>query len=193
MKNNKINNLLTIFLSVFLFTGCLFSDPKEANLENFSKAINQYLKSDKQKFNCMDTNIKNKDGYTTGSKKKNDKLAQQGIMISKIKKIEKKNLYYRSYNPKKFVDTKVYVLTDNAKPFYKDGSWGGHVCVGTTKLKEIVNFTIPKDMGGKTLSMVKYKYIVDDYPKWAKIPPKEVETKDMFILTNNGWVHSKLF
>ncbi len=181
-------------MSLLLFTGCLFSDPKEANLENFSKSIDQYLKSDKQQFNCVSVDIGDKKDYTKGSKKKNDKLEQQGIMISKIKNIEKKNLYYQSFRPKKFADTKVYMLAEKAKPFYKKSLFNsGYVCIGTPKLKEIVNFTIPQDIGGKTLSEVKYKYIVGDYPQWVKIPPKEHERNDMFVLTNKGWLHGRLF
>ena len=70
-------------------------------------------------------------------------------------------------------------------------------------------FGEPGDMMGQKISRVTYTYSVDDLPKWAgdqavietnrdlssMVSSKDTPIKETraFILTNNGWVHERLF
>jgi hypothetical protein len=178
MKKISKNLAISLIGVSILFNGC-FSDPKEANNENFSKAVNQYLSSDKQKLNCININF-----MFTDDKKLNN-LEEQGFLQSKIKKVVKSNGVF-GFIPgakKLYVDKKVYEITKNAKPFYKNNQ----ICIGKVKLEEILSFTPPTKVYKYTISEVKYSYSIVDLPSWTNIKNTVKTKKHTFKLTNNGW------
>lgn len=150
MKNT---NIIFYVLASIIFSGC-FADPKEANNENFTKAINEYLTSDKQRLNCF--NIGKgfpKEAFTTEQAMKD--YESIGLLKSKTMKVEIRNMFLMTTtNKKEYKDALVYDLTDAAKAFYKNG----RVCVGKVKVDEILNFTAPSELMGQEVSTVKYKY-----------------------------------
>jgi len=184
----KKASLIIAILTAIIFSGC-FADPKEANNENFTKAINEYLTSSKQKLNCF--NIGNgfpKEAYINEQRMK--EYENIGLLKSKTMKVEIRNMFLMTTtNKKEYKDALVYDLTDAAKAFYKNG----RVCVGKVKVDEIINFTDPSEMMGQEVSTVKYKYLISDLPVWLKKAPEPKVKKDVLILSGKGWIHSKLF
>ena len=83
--------------------------------------------------------------------------------------------------------------------------WGRQrLCYGRYEVSEIVRFTEPTGVAGATISEVTYEYALQDVPAWATDPElrengfeaasAEPRTdRAAFILTNQGWVHEKLY
>ena len=182
-------------IPIIFLTGC-FNDPKEANIENFSKAINAYLVSDKQKLNCfrIGFNFPLEEGFMT-TKESLDKKVKEGFLEAKTIKVKKRYSFSESLarRTKKleptYVDKKVYDLTSNSKAYYSNGS----ICIGSPKLDKVVNFSEPGKVGPYTFSKVKYTYNIDNLPKWVSMENNIKTKSNDFILTNNGWIHNKLY
>jgi hypothetical protein len=113
--------------------------------------------------------------------------------------------------------TKVaYDLSEEGKKYYKQGvsknmrgeALGG-LCAGKATVKSIDQFSEPADMMGLKVSRVNYEYTVSDLPAWTSSPDVQqfvdglkadagsqatpVKKVEAVVLTNNGWVHEKLF
>ncbi|MBK0711544.1 hypothetical protein GZ049_27365 [Klebsiella pneumoniae] len=85
----------------------------------------------------------------------------------------------------------------------------GGFCFGKATVTEVSNFTEPSDAMGQKISRVSFSYKVTEIPEWAKTPEilsadrqikKDVDSANngmkvtnVFVLTNNGWIHERLF
>lgn len=204
-----------ILSSIILLALTACSDPKKPNETNFKNAINEYLTAaypecyikDNYPLEYDQSALKYVEIETL------DMLVSENILNkTNNKRIEKENWSGKE----KEITTVVYDLTEEGKKYYttnatKDyrGQEVGGFCFGTASVDSINNFTEPSDAFGMTISQVKYSYKVNDIPKWIKaekLPQKQyklkadsasvktpIETKATLILTNNGWVHEKLF
>lgn len=79
-------------------------------------------------------------------------------------------------------------------------------CAGKYKVVEVTNFTAPADTMGLKISQVDYRYVVEGAPPWAKsdalskafpTAAKDLQSdpsaRAVVVLTNEGWLHEKLF
>jgi hypothetical protein len=79
-------------------------------------------------------------------------------------------------------------------------------CTGKYTVVEVNNFTEPSDMMGVKLSQVNYRYKVEGADDWAKSEGMranyknfseqtqgDIQGKAAVILTNDGWMHERLF
>ncbi|MBK0167378.1 hypothetical protein [Klebsiella sp. S69] len=109
-----------------------------------------------------------------------------------------------------------YDLTEEGKKYYKPdaaktmkGENIGGFCFGKATVTEVSNFTEPSDAMGQKISRVSFTYKVSEIPDWAKSPEimnadrqlqkdvssesEGVKVTNVFLLTNNGWIHERLF
>ena len=79
-------------------------------------------------------------------------------------------------------------------------------CSGKYEVVEVENFTEPSDAIGTTISRVNYRYKVKDAADWVRSEglhaaykslkgqaEGEVRDKAVLVLTNEGWLHERLF
>ena len=83
---------------------------------------------------------------------------------------------------------------------------GPGFCMGKYRVSEVTGFTEPADAMGMKISKVIYTYGVEGAPDWVKRPeilkanpnvapdldPKASKNA-VLILTNDGWVHERVF
>ncbi|MDD5113834.1 MAG: hypothetical protein PHC94_07440 [Methylobacter sp.] len=208
----KIDYLLFKFTSVvfvaIVVAGC--SDPKAANEKNFKASIQQYLDTAYPKCYVRTEFPTTIEWDFVGIKSKLRALAKAGWVIEKEGGRETPILG----GGKETVST--FDLTEEGRKFYKadiektiGGKTIGGFCFGKARIKDVTQFSEPSDMFGQRITHVNYTYEVYDLPVWTKTPEitaafdnikGDVETEktpakalDVLVLTNNGWVHEKLF
>lgn len=177
-----------IVLAALTLVSC--SDPKAATEKNFMKAISAYLTyRDTQGDFCIENHTYPVAAHGLGA------LADLGF----VKQVgTKRNLY----GP----DIPIYDLTDNGRTLYTAGKG---FCYGQPILLRILTFSEPSSFGPYTMSQVQYEYSIGKIPEWvhqksilkgypwietAVASQKQpIKDKATLILTNNGWVHQKLF
>ncbi|QGX93267.1 hypothetical protein EFZ10_16720 (plasmid) [Tatumella sp. TA1] len=194
-------------------SGC--NDPKEANESNFKTAAQQYLDTTYPECYFKANFPFKTDGLDFGNTRAVLKaLAAKGLLTET--EISRKH-YEKSWGSEAHdVVVNNYVLTDEGKKYYKAGKETnalgkdtGGFCFGKAKVETITNFTEPSDAMGQKISRVNYTYTVTDIPEWAKSDDiiaassklKEdvasaqnpVSAKAVFVLTNKGWMHERLF
>lgn len=104
-----------------------------------------------------------------------------------------------------------YQVTDTGKKFLVANganTMAGQeaFCTGKYTVVEVSNFTEPSDMMGVKLSQVNYRYKVEGADEWAKSAgiranyknfaeqtQGDIQGKAAVILTNDGWMHERLF
>lgn len=204
-----MNQRACIAAMAIVLAGC--ADPKEANEKNFKAAIQAYLDSVYPKcyfHRNFPTTVEFDVGGTRAALKS---LVKAGLVI------EKDMAAADSAAHRKAADVKLtYDLTDEGRKYYKagtektfNGNTVGGFCFGKASIKEIGQFTEPSDMFGVRISRVNYTYTVSDLPNWAKSLDESVALRelkaeasstvepikrlDTVVLTNDGWVHEKLF
>ena len=198
-------------LSTLVFTGC--GSKQDANEKNFKIAIQNYL--DVKYPKCYFT--ENFPAVVMDFDLKNEKvtfaaLIKAGLVSVKDEPHEETNFL----GAKKTTIKPTFYLTDEGKKFYKEnaektlgGNPIGGFCFGKAKVQDVPQFSEPSDMLGQKVSRVNYTYVVSDLPSWTKSPEilsaipslkPDVESEntpikglDAVILTNNGWVHERLF
>ena len=202
-----------IVAGAIALSGC--NDPKDASESNFKAAAQQYL--DTTYPECyFKVNFPFKtDGFDFGNTRAVLKaLAAKGLLTET--EISRKH-YEKSWGSEAHdVVVNNYALTDEGKKYYKAGTKTnalgketGGFCFGKAKVETITNFTEPSDAMGQKISRVNYTYTVTDIPEWAKSDDiiaastklKEdvaseqnpVSAKGVFVLTNKGWMHERLF
>lgn len=200
-----------------LVAGC--SDPKAANEKNLKVAMQSYLDTAYprcyilQKFPTTVQFVEKK-----GSQQEKETLrtlTKAGLLFEK--EIERKEIkdIFDGGGMKALVKV-TFDLTDEGKKYYKNdvqknfkGEGMGGFCFGKATVKAITQFSEPGDMLGQKVSRVNYEYTVSDLPKWATSPEvtssinslkadaesnaTPVKALNAAILTNNGWVHERLF
>ena len=185
---------------VLLLEAC--SSPKDANEENFSKAIQDYLDQhylDLGDDYCITFRIHPE--YTARGDPRAKVFEKVGFV--KLREIDTSGVG---------IDT--YGLTDKGKKVFQEEQG---FCLGKKILVRIINFSEPH-YGDRTLSSVNYEY-KHTVPDWAvevlklgededwtrfqhaydklharvNSPTNPIKEKGTLILTNNGWVHEDLF
>lgn len=202
--------LITVFAT--LVSGC--SDPKAANEKNFKAAIQNYLDTAYPK--CyVATNFPTTTEYDVDrTTVKLRALVKVGLLSESVGSRE--IITHFGNGGKKSIPTPSFDLTEEGRKFYKADVRGelsnrkiGGFCLGKAIVKNITQFSEPADMFGHRISRVNYTYEVSGLPAWAKSPEiisviyelkADVESDktpikrlDTLLLTNNGWVHEKLF
>lgn len=199
---------------VAIIIGC--NNPKSANDENFSKSIQAHLDSEFPScFYVGNFPVKKRAHSFSLSHdfKKLEILEEAGLVDFEKKVVEKRSNWT---GKKEEVDVTEYHLTDRGKQVYnpnakeasKEENVGGF-CIGKPQITGITNFSEPSEMMGYTVSNVKFKYQVGQIPDWAKSKilingfskikqfvdskSQNITDKAVLILTEEGWVHEKLF
>ncbi|MDO7902266.1 hypothetical protein ACE1YR_08165 [Pseudomonas sp. K1(2024)] len=205
--------LLPLAIVTTALVGC--SDPKKASEENFEKAAQAWL--DKAYPECLVTstfpmNTQEFDVY--GTNKTLNALAEVGVLtaVETSRKDYPENIFQKARTEIKYR----YELTDEGRKYLKDdartkpdGTVIPGLCIGRAKVDKIEQFSEPGDMMGHRISEVTHTYKVDDLRKWASTPAlmdvnsdvkrmvasqeKPIREKRAFVLTNNGWIHERLF
>lgn len=187
-------------------SGC--GSAKDANKGNFSKAIQSYL--DTQKGLCAAIPAKeypftlaNK-GWFADQKKRADALVDAGLLT-------RRDTQVKADFGNAMQEGSEYQLTEQGNEYRVAGganTMGGHdaFCSGKYEVVSIENFTEPSDAMGVTISRVNYRYVLKGaadwmgadavqaaYPEIKKQSEGEIQGKAVLVLTNEGWLHERLF
>jgi hypothetical protein len=188
---------------VFAIAAC--GNPKDANKSNFSKAIQAYL--DTQPAFCVDIPgskfpLVLVDKFSHEYYKPTlEVLVELGLLGTR--KTEEKLL-----GGKQMLPATEYLATELGKQYLvtkKSGS--AKFCTGKYKVIGIDNFTEPasNQWVSATVSQAVFRYEITDLAEWTRSeklravyerPFKDLEKnqdKAALILTNEGWIHERLF
>ncbi len=184
-------------------------NPKDATKSNFSKSIQAYL--DTQHGLCaalpameVPFTLENKGGFNADAKKRADALVDAGLLTKRDTEI--KAMFGNRMEP-----ATEYQVSDFGKTHLtpKAADTLGRqdaFCSGKYVMVDVDNFTEPSDMMGMKVFRVNYRYKVDGIADWAKSEALrtsykniaeqskgDIKSKAALILTNNGWIHERLF
>lgn len=211
MKMN--NQALLLCVGMLALAGC--NDPKKPSESNFKSAAQEYL--DTVYPACY---IKANFPYKTDGVSFNNMpeimqaLAEKGLLTEK--ELSRKHIDAAWGIKAHDIVVNSYDLTVEGRKYYKQdagtnmrGENLGGFCFGKATVTEVSNFTEPSDAMGQKISRVSFVYKVSEIPDWAKSPEilnavrqirKDVDSEqngmkvtNVFLLTNKGWVHEKLF
>lgn len=211
MKFKYFSSLLCI--GTLALTGC--DDPKKPSESNFKMAAQQYL--DTVYPACY---IKVNFPYKTDGISFNNlpeilhAMAGKGLLTEQ--ELSRKHIDASWGSNARDVVVNSYALTEEGKKYYKPdaaktmkGENIGGFCFGKATVTEVSNFTEPSDAMGQKISRVSFTYKVSEIPDWAKSPEimnadrqlqkdvssesEGVKVTNVFLLTNNGWIHERLF
>ncbi|EPY4331822.1 hypothetical protein ACXDJA_005553 [Klebsiella variicola] len=211
MKLKYFSSLLCI--GTLALTGC--DDPKKPSESNFKTAAQQYL--DTVYPACY---IKANFPYKTDGIAFNNlpeilhAMAGKGLLTEQ--ELSRKHIDASWGSNARDVVVNSYDLTEEGKKYYKPdaaktmkGENIGGFCFGKATVTEVSNFTEPSDAMGQKISRVSFTYKVSEIPDWAKSPEimnadrqlqkdvssesEGVKVTNVFLLTNNGWIHERLF
>lgn len=214
MNYMKLNYIITLLcVGPLVLTGC--DDSKKPSESNFKAAAQQYL--DTLYPACY---IKANFPYKTNGVSFNNvpeilhSMAEKGLVTEK--ELSSKHIDASWGTKAHDVIIRSYDLTEEGKKYYKSdvahnlkGQNIGGFCFGRATVTEVSNFTEPSDALGQKISRVSFIYKVSGIPDWAKTPEimtansrlkkdvisesEGVKVTNIFLLTNKGWVHEKLF
>lgn len=203
---------LLLTLAVLSLAGC--SDPKAASEKNFKAAMQNYL--DTAYPRCYFTGNFPEVKADWDFAHRNAAMAaleKAGLLRSSEIEQQEKQMFSAQTRTVKRTS---YELTEEGKKYYKPGvtqnlkgdSMGG-ICAGKAVVKSIGQFTEPAEMMGQKISRVNYEYTVTGLPGWAQSADLQktlvglqedarsesspVKGIVAMVLTNNGWVHEKMF
>lgn len=185
------------------------SNAKDANKSNFGKAIQAYL--DKQNGLCaaipakgLPFTLANQDMLGQLNKKRADALVDAGLLT-------KRDTEVKAMFGDKMEPATEYQITDAGKKYLVAKGADTMVqqdafCTGAYAIVEVDNFTEPSDMMGVKVSQVNFRYKVKDPADWTKTESLratykniadqaqgDIQSKAAVILTNDGWMHERLF
>jgi len=193
-----------------VLTGC--SDSKQASDKNFKAAIQEYLNTVYPRCYFNEKFPVQIDTDSFGRRAALQSLAKAGL----LSETELSRREFKDWNGNvNLIVKSEYALTDTGRKFYNpdarqvmNGGSGGF-CIGKAKVREINRFTEPADMLGHRITKVNYSYSIEDLPDWAMMPDVKaaipalkaaadsaatpIKETDTLVLTNNGWVHERLF
>lgn len=187
--------LLSALAASLVLTAC--HDPKEANKENFGKAIQEYL--DTQYAVCIgyprtflsfpeNSPFKNSDKVVFDTKDLTKSfnqdiahqlryLVEKGLFTETTEQVEVLAMLGKNFN----IEAKVYSPTEKAKSYLTTSSSGfGNrkaFCAGKVELVEVGTFTEPADAFGMKVSQVNYTVKTKDLADWATDPKFEAVFK----------------
>ncbi|EGH9360810.1 hypothetical protein IFG57_003972 [Salmonella enterica] len=191
------------------------NDPKKPSYDNFKNAAQEYLNTMYPA--CY---IKANFPYKTDGISFNNlpdlfhAMAEKGLLSEK--ELSRQHVQASWGSDAHDVVVNLYDLTEEGKKFYKKdaaknmrGDSIGGFCFGKATVTNVSNFTEPSDAMGQKISRVSFSYKVTDIPAWAmsdeittfeKKLQKDVNSdksdntmNSVFLLTNKGWIHEKLF
>ncbi|WP_439257895.1 hypothetical protein [Lonepinella sp. BR2271] len=188
--------LISILGTALALTAC--SDPKEANKDNFAKAIQTYL--DTQHAVCLnfrqtgialsfpkDSPYAAEDKYVLEADMASYEdrslafLRQHGLVSRSDEIIEGRRGPFRAA---------IYTVTDKGRPYLS----GDKLCSGKIVLESIDDFTEPADTGmGMKASHVNFTKSYKDIADWAIEANPRISTGEKIsdahdlVLTNDGW------
>uniref|UniRef100_UPI003341EAD1 hypothetical protein n=1 Tax=Castellaniella defragrans TaxID=75697 RepID=UPI003341EAD1 len=199
-----------ITISSLALTIAACGSVKDANKSNFSNAIQAYL--DTQNGLCATIpgegfpfTVSDQDIFGSRNKKSADALADAGLLTKRDTEVKS------SMFGAEMVPATEYQITDFGKKFLVTNganTLGQHdaFCTGKYTVVEVDNFTEPSDIMGVKLSQVNYRYKVVGADDWAKSEgvranyknfaqetQGDIQGKAAVILTNEGWMHERLF
>ncbi|NGP90197.1 hypothetical protein, partial [Fodinibius halophilus] len=199
VHQNVASSLLLLVIS-FSLNAC--NDPQDANEENFTKAINNYLKNDPVTISVNSLGLEGDFpqfiGYETSSYKRHSdqlsKLKEAGI-IQAEETVGKKELMFGS--TKEMSGLKLELTPKGEKLFSLKG--GGFITrsyfkVADVEVDKILNFTMPEEspIGPKSVT-VKFRPKLKNVEPWASevqsLSRYKGDRKERLILTKKGWVH----
>lgn len=182
---------------------------KDASKSNFSKAVQVYL--DTQNGLCaaipaqaLPFTLANEGTLSQASKKRADALVEAGLLTQRA--TEEKAMFGN-----RMVPATEYQITDSGKKFLVPKGADTLVrqdafCTGKYTMVTVENFTEPSDMMGVKLSQVNYSYKIEgadgwatsegiraNYKHFAEQTQGDIQGKAALILTNEGWMHERLF
>ncbi|AZR95946.1 hypothetical protein BBB39_01810 [Bordetella trematum] len=182
---------------------------KDANKGNFSKAIQAYL--DTQNGLCaalpaksLPFTLADQDMLSQQGKQRADALVDAGLL-------SKRDVEVKAMFGNRMLPGAEYSITDEGKKYLVAGGASTMMrqdafCTGKYAMAEVQNFTEPSDMMGAKVSRVNFLYKLDGaaswaksaslqqaYPAFAKQTQGDIKGKAALILTNDGWVHERLF
>jgi len=203
-----MNRYSIVAVAAFVLAGC--NGSKDANKSNFQAAIQAYLDTttgacvplpDKE----MPFKIEQADGFGKDRRLRADALVEAGLLTRKGAEVPQ----FPGSN--RLVPGFEYALTEAGRKQLVKGAggnlanWDGF-CAGKYKVVSIANFTDPANLFGSQVSQVNYRYKIEAPAKWAALPaiqaafPKlardmkdDAADKAVLVLTNDGWVHERLF
>lgn len=175
---------------------------KDANKRNFGKAIQAYL--DTQNGLCaavpaqdLPFTLANTGMFNQQYKQRADALVDAGLLNRRDTEIAA--LFGPSMTP-----ATEYQVSDMGKKYLVGQK--SAFCTGKYALVEVDNFTDPSDMMGVKVSRVKFRYKVENLADWAHSERLRAAYQDFadpsqtdipqdaaLILTNDGWMHERLF
>lgn len=203
---------LVITIVLLVLAGC--SDPKAATEKNFKSAMQNYLDTAYPRcYFASNFPVIKADWDIGGKNAALAALEKAGLLSAKEIQQEEKQMFSAQTRT---VTKLSYDLTGEGKKYYKlDGTTThrgetiGAFCAGKATVKSIGQFTEPAEMMGQKISRVNYEYTVTDLPAWAMSPDVQQAVGGLkadaqsasspikgvvaMILTNNGWVHEKMF
>ncbi|EHJ6332938.1 hypothetical protein ABZO83_004256 [Escherichia coli] len=212
IKSKKVV-VIFVALSSFLLAGC--DSPKDANKQNFEKAINTRLEKEcitisplgifDSKPYPVQVAVAQANRYT--SQERADEINSRQFsaldVLVKADLLTVKNTLVDDVigftKTGKKVPGREYALTDEGKKYLKSPE-RPDFCVGHYKVDEIVDFTEPGDAMGMKITQVNYTFSPTSIAEWAKRDDvraaflglesdlKEKQTKRItLVLKNDGW------
>lgn len=203
---NTVGRTAAIGILSILLAAC--GSARDANKSNFSKAIQAYL--DTQKGLCASVpgeklpfSLANQ-GMFGNSKKMADALADAGLLSRQDTQVK------AMFGNRMEAGTE-YQITDMGKQYLVPGganTVGGHdaFCSGKYEVAEVENFTEPSEMMGATISRVNFRYrvaggagwtrsegLAANYRSFKEQADGEIKGNAVLVLTNEGWLHERLF
>jgi len=191
-----------VVLSFGLFGLIACSDPQEANEENFSAALQEYLST---KPACLDWPDRRTYKMLNNRSRKLDALAEAGLLELHIFKPSKaagtRRTRYQYILSKKGLT--IAGVDDAGMAQRKLGAGEDlKLCYGKREVVDIDTFTPPRAMGPYTVSEVKYTWKLADVQDWVRNKSLESAFKlkkklkqgprkdtELLALTNKGWLH----
>ena len=214
-KEMEIVNKLSIIFAALVLVAC--SNPQDPTESNFKSAIQEYYSTSKACFNIR-ADFPYQLAKSDYAYKRYSEILNELVSIGLLESIgsEKEVKSYFGNKTKEMEPAITYSLSKNGKLFAKVPekrfmSLGGtEFCYGEYEVAEITNFTEPADFMGQKVSKVSFTYRANKIEGWAKSSQllqdkfssvakdiasiaNPIDGNAALILTNNGWVHEKLF
>ncbi len=192
-------HIITMGSVVFALAAC--GNARDANKRNFSQAIQASL--DTQNGLCAGVPAE-KLPFTLTSEYRPDRRNEQADALVDAGLLTKRETEVKALFGEKMVAATEYQITDSGKKYHVADA--GAFCTGKLAIVEVGNFTEPSEMMGVKMTQANYRYKVKDVADWAKSEKlrtaypdfasktrDEVQDQATLILTNDGWVHERLF
>lgn len=197
---------MTVLVCLLALTAC--GSAKDANSDNFSKAIQAYLDS-KTGFcagipaNHYPFTLATEEVFVESNKRRADAFVDAGLLNSRDTAV--KSRFSQAQTPA--LEYSLSSLGQKNLVKAGAGALGNHdaFCTGNYAIQEIESFTEPADAMGLKISRVAYTYKLKDEHKWlhneaiqrefpdaAQNVDQLIEGRAVLVLTNKGWVHERL-